>query len=230
LYVSTDTGVTFTAKDSERKWRGVAMSASGQYQTATVEKAYDEETESFYGGGMFVSTNYGDTWTLVKDAPEGEGVDWNSCAVSEGGQRQAAAVYGGGVYTTDDYGVTWTNRTTTRNWGAVAMSGDGRQVYARVSGQSIWRSADYGVTWGQVGPALAWRRLVCSRNGVYQLAGIQNGQLWASGPATRVPGVLTADLALGLGTVGQLLMLNGTQLVFVAGTVTNVLDGDVGTP
>jgi hypothetical protein len=26
------------------------------------------------------------------------------------------------------------------------------------------------------------------------------------------------------------LMLNGTQLVFVAGTVTNVLDGDVGTP
>ena len=110
------------------------------------------------------------------------------------------------------------------------MSGDGKQVYARVSGQSIWRSADYGVTWGQVGPALAWRRLACSRNGVYQLAGIQNGQLWASGPATRVPGVLTADLALGLGTVGQLLMLNGTQLVFVAGTVTNVLDGDVGTP
>jgi hypothetical protein len=45
-----------------------------------------------------------------------------------------------------------------------------------------------------------------------------------------VPGVLTADLALGLGTVGQLLMLNGTQLVFVAGAVTNVLDGDVGTP
>ncbi len=110
------------------------------------------------------------------------------------------------------------------------MSGDGRQVYARVSGQSNWRSVDYGVTWGQVGPALWWGRLVCSRDGVYQLAGIQGGQLWASGAGARVHGTLTVDWAVGLGSVGQLMMLNGTQLVFVAGTVTNVLDGDVGTP
>jgi len=42
--------------------------------------------------------------------------------------------------------------------------------------------------------------------------------------------VLTAGQALGLGTVGQFMILNGTQLVFVAGTVTNVLDPDVGRP
>ena len=42
--------------------------------------------------------------------------------------------------------------------------------------------------------------------------------------------VLTAGQALGLGTVGQFMILGGTQLVFVAGAVTNVLDGDVTRP
>jgi len=42
--------------------------------------------------------------------------------------------------------------------------------------------------------------------------------------------VLTAGQALGLGAVGQFMILNGTQLVFVAGTVTNVLDGDIRHP
>ena len=42
--------------------------------------------------------------------------------------------------------------------------------------------------------------------------------------------VLTAGQALGLGTVGQFMIRGGTQLVFVAGTVTNVLDANVTTP
>ncbi len=42
--------------------------------------------------------------------------------------------------------------------------------------------------------------------------------------------VLTAGQALGLGAAGQFMILNGTQLVFVAGTVTNVLDGDIRHP
>lgn len=35
---------------------------------------------------------------------------------------------------------------------------------------------------------------------------------------------------LALGTAGRFVILAGTQLVFVAGTVTNVLDGDIGHP
>jgi hypothetical protein len=42
--------------------------------------------------------------------------------------------------------------------------------------------------------------------------------------------VLTAGEAFKLGTVGQLMIRNGTQLVFVAGTVTNVLDSNLGAP
>ncbi len=42
--------------------------------------------------------------------------------------------------------------------------------------------------------------------------------------------VVTAGEALGLGTVGQFMIRGGTQLVFVAGTVTNVLDADISHP
>ena len=42
--------------------------------------------------------------------------------------------------------------------------------------------------------------------------------------------VLTAGQALGLGAVGQFMILNGTQLVFIAGAVTNVLDSDIRHP
>jgi hypothetical protein len=42
--------------------------------------------------------------------------------------------------------------------------------------------------------------------------------------------VVTAALAFALGTNGQFMIRGGTQLVFVAGMVTNVLDSDVGTP
>jgi hypothetical protein len=42
--------------------------------------------------------------------------------------------------------------------------------------------------------------------------------------------VHVGDTAIGLGDVGQFMIRNGTQLVFVAGNVTNVLDGDVRTP
>jgi hypothetical protein len=42
--------------------------------------------------------------------------------------------------------------------------------------------------------------------------------------------VHVGDTAIGLGDVGRFMIRNGTQLVFVAGNVTNVLDGDVRTP
>jgi hypothetical protein len=42
--------------------------------------------------------------------------------------------------------------------------------------------------------------------------------------------VHVGDTAIGLGNVGHFMIRNGTQLVFVAGAVTNVLDMDVGTP
>ena len=42
--------------------------------------------------------------------------------------------------------------------------------------------------------------------------------------------VVTVALAFALGTNGRFMIRGGTQLVFVAGTVTNVLDSNIWSP
>ena len=59
IYVSTNYGQTFTAKESNRHWWGIAMSGNGQYQTVVVSY------ETFAGGLTYRSENYGVTWTAV---------------------------------------------------------------------------------------------------------------------------------------------------------------------
>jgi hypothetical protein len=79
-------------------------------------------------------------------------------------------------------------------------------------------------------------------NGVWTLGAVDlNGQARVYPAGGRVDigayesvsdaeAVHVGDTAIGLGDVGQFMIRNGTQLVFVAGAVTNVLDMDVGTP
>jgi hypothetical protein len=227
IYVSSDTGTTWSAKDEARKWTSVSISTNGQYQTATCDQSEDDELHIFYGGGLYVSTNYGDTWTLTE--PE---KPWNHVVVCGNGARQAAVVSGGQIYISSDYGATWTAKATNRAWVGITGSADGKRLSAIVggTGRAIYISTDYGETWAQSGPSNYFGRIACSADGGYQLATIQNGQLWVSRADSKIHGNLTVDWGLGLGTAGQLTILNGTQLVFVAGSVTNVLDNDVGTP
>lgn len=61
-----------------------------------------------------------------------------------------------------------------------------------------------------------------STNDARYLASVTNG-------ASPTFQTVTAD-ALALGVAGKLMIVGGTKLVFVAGTVTNVLDADIGSP
>ena len=51
-----------------------------------------------------------------------------------------------------------------------------------------------------------------------------------AGAVHKGDSVVMAGLALALGTNGQFMIRGGTQLVFVAGSVTNVLDANIGQP
>jgi photosystem II stability/assembly factor-like uncharacterized protein len=174
---------------------------------------------------LYVSSDYGATWILKM--PEH---NWSTVTVCGNGARQAAVVNGGQIYVSSDYGNTWTAKETDRDWRGIAGSADGKRLSAIVASESIFVSNDYGETWTQSGPVRWWGYIACSADGSYQLATIQNGQLWVSRADSKVHGVLTVDWGLALGTVGQFMIRGGTQLVFVAGAVTNVLDSDVGTP
>ncbi len=109
IYVSSDYGATWTAKDSVRNWRGVSVSADGKYQTAVVNN-----------GQIYVSSDYGATWT-AKDSVR----NWRGVSVSADGKYQTAVVNNGQIYVSSDYGATWTAKDSVRNWSGVSVSGGG---------------------------------------------------------------------------------------------------------
>jgi hypothetical protein len=83
MYISSNYGATWTQTATTQVWQAVAMSASGQYQTAVVN--------SSTVGFIYISSNYGVTWTHQTATSQG----WTAVAMSASGQYQTAAVCSG---------------------------------------------------------------------------------------------------------------------------------------
>ena len=91
LDFSNNFAITWTQTATSQSWTAVAMSTTGQFQTAVVN-----------GGYIWTSTNYGVTWNQT-----GTATDWYYLAVSASGQYQVAA-NGNYIYSSSNYGVSWT--------------------------------------------------------------------------------------------------------------------------
>ncbi len=154
IYVSSDYGNTWTAKESNRNWYGVSISSTGQYQTAAV-----------VSGQIYISSDYGNTW-IAKDSSR----NWEVVSVSSTGQYQTAVTNGEKIYVSSDYGNTWTAKESNRQWWGVSISSTGQyQTAAVVSGQ-IYISSDYGNTWTAKDSIRSWRDVSVSSTGQYQTA------------------------------------------------------------
>lgn len=179
VYVSTDSGSTWTARESVRNWSSVAMSTNGQVLAASV-----------YRGKVYVSTNAGVTWN-ARDSDR----NWRSIAVSTNGAVMAAVANGGQVYVSVDSGTNWTARATSELWTSVAMSGDGRKMVASVYGGSLYTSEDMGTNWTSVASPRLWNSVTSSPDGLKWVATEIHGSIWMSsnGGATW-----TANTAAGV--------------------------------
>ncbi len=158
-------GNTWTAKDSDRSWLGVAMSSDGKVQTAADGAP----------GQIYVSTDYGNTWT-AKDSSR----DWRGVAMSSDGKIQTVVVVTGQIYVSTDYGNTWTAKDSSRNWQKVAMSSDGKIQTATVSSGQIYVSTDYGNTWTAKDSSRDWYGVAMSSDGKIQTATDDGGQIYVS--------------------------------------------------
>ena len=93
-------------------WLQTAVSGTGQYQLATSTT------------GLFLSTNYGATWTMVVNVG-----GWTGLSVSASGQYMAALSTTGtyAPYYSTNYGTSWTNSTFNGVAGSfLAISGNGQ--------------------------------------------------------------------------------------------------------
>ena len=100
-------------------WSGVASSADGS-QVIAVQR-------SSAGGGLYRSTDGGNTWT--PNAALGSR-NWSGVVMSADGSTVAATACGGNIYVSQNDGVTWAPQATTQNWEQIAMSDDGTVVAA----------------------------------------------------------------------------------------------------
>jgi hypothetical protein len=85
------------------------------------------------GGKVYVSADYGNTWT-AKDVDR----SWMSVSVSSSGQYQTVCIMGGSIYVSADYGNTWTAKMTDTVlfWYSVSVSSSG-QYQTAIGSDSI---------------------------------------------------------------------------------------------
>jgi predicted outer membrane repeat protein len=170
IYTSTDSGVTWTARESDRNWQSITSSADGSKLAAVAA-----------GGQIYTSTNSGVTWTARESDRR-----WQSITSSADGSKLAAVVLGGQIYTSIDSGVTWEARMTDaiRNWWSITSSADGSKLAAVtgavVSFGLIYTSTDSGVTWTPRETARRWQSITSSADGS-KLVAVDSGDRLVGG-------------------------------------------------
>ena len=199
--------VTATGTSGNRSWYSVAMSATGQYQSAVVGD-----------GNIWTSSNYGVTWTAretrrnwtgISLSSSGQyqtaanmngflyishdfGINWfpkdaardrqgDRCiSLSSTGQYQTATVVDGQLWISNDYGMTWVAKDSNRKWYAISLSSSGQYQSACVITGTIYVSSDYGMNWTSKEQGRVWAGISLSSTGQYQTAVVQGGLIYIS--------------------------------------------------
>jgi photosystem II stability/assembly factor-like uncharacterized protein len=149
---SSDYGNTWSAKTTVPigpeignigvRWSATSISANGQYQNASLNAGGK--------GGVFVSNDYGATWTAKQSYPFFFNTNVREISMSLDGKYQIATAEN--IYTSSDYGVTWRIAYTdyykysSRYWiqnrfwqGGCDVSADGKYQVACLNRSNLFR-------------------------------------------------------------------------------------------
>ncbi len=243
IYVSKDGGETWQPGDApSNHWQGVACSADGNRMIGVCGT-------DFSSGGIYTSTNAGDSWTISN--PPTNGLGWYAVTSSADGTKLAAMMVDlltpagpyGWIYTSTNAGATWI-QTTGMGWPcSLASSADGTKLVAAtgqfgpLSGRML-TSANSGASWETVSNSTgAWSFVAASADGTHLIAAIggdsngpitggiyrstNSGGTWAAGDAPTNDWVSVASSADG----GRLVAaINGGGIYICQTTLARKLD------
>jgi photosystem II stability/assembly factor-like uncharacterized protein len=137
---STDYAVTWTkVNDIDRSWSSLSCDQAGENILATV----------FDSSNVFVSHNYGSTWTSISIP---FGANWVDSAISGDGQYMYIVATGqnaGVIYASTNSGSTWSQLASAPlfSYKSIACDSTGQYVTAVVYPGQVYRSSNYGATW-----------------------------------------------------------------------------------
>ncbi|MDC0977732.1 hypothetical protein OAR19_00575, partial [bacterium] len=206
-YTSTDSGVSWTARDSSRNWQSITSSSDGaklaavayneQIYTSTdsgVSWTERDSSRNWYSitsssdgtklaavdqnGQIYTSTDSGVVWN-EQDSGDG-GYGWKAIASSSDGIKLAAVVDNGQIYTSTDSGETWTARAITKFWQSIVSSLDGTKLAAAAYNGQIYTSTDSGVSWTARDSSRSWNSITSSSDGTKLAACVRGGQIYTS--------------------------------------------------
>jgi photosystem II stability/assembly factor-like uncharacterized protein len=157
MYVSTDSGVSWTTNNLPYQYGGSAtISADGN----TILFA-----NPGYPPHIYASIDTGATWVTNSMPFYIMGI-----AASADGKKLAVPILGGGIYTSTNSGTSWAVTSAPNNsWRAIASSADGNVLVAAANygpAGSIYSSSDAGLTWTSNNVvSLSWNRVASSADG-----------------------------------------------------------------
>jgi hypothetical protein len=170
VYISTNSGVTWRAANvpANNEWQAVACSSDGTRMVAT----------TFSQGGIFISTDSGNTWSNRYSVGYCE-----SIASSANGLKLAAV--GTNIFISTNGGTNWNvSGAPALDWYQIACSADGTTLladqYYSTTDTLLYVSRDSGLTWNPVGQSNAWDAVAMSTDGNKMLASVVNGPIYVS--------------------------------------------------
>jgi len=203
IYLSKDSGATWTTASITGRWRAVASSADGTKLVVAKE-----------AGSIYTSADAGATWVELTN---GAG-EWTSLACSADGTRIVAlehATSPGGrpIHISSDFGITWKKIDAGGDWWkCVASSDDGAKLVAvsngYATGSYIFVSHDSGATWSKrlSDRARRWSSVASSADGSRLVAvdagsgsggqiytSADSGETWTPREANRVWSAVTSS-------------------------------------
>jgi photosystem II stability/assembly factor-like uncharacterized protein len=191
VYVSSDYGQTWTqfVMTSDSTNQGSVYQSVEGFPTAGVCLSYDGRYQTIVSENIYISSDYGVTWTNVSDPTNGfiDG-NWQGVALSSDGMYQTAIDNGGKVYISNDYGAIWTivsqDIMQNKTWVSVAMSATGQYQTILEQNGHIYVSYNYGAQWTRVTDPLVTgkdlRSVSISSNALYQCVVEYGGQIYMS--------------------------------------------------
>jgi len=193
VYTSNDYGNTWRELDiditREDTQNNLYLSIEA-FPTAGVSLSYDGRYQTIAAENIYVSSDYGVTWTDISDpAYEFNDGNWQGVSLSSDGRHQTAIDNGGKVYISNNYGSTWAAVTQdimqNKTWVSVSISATGEYQTILEQNGKIYLSNQYGLFWyistdPLVAEAKDWRSVSISSNALYQCAAEYNGQIYMS--------------------------------------------------
>ena len=129
-----------------------------------------------YGGGVFLSTNNGTSWTEVNNGLTNTLVQ----ALAVSGTNLFAGTYGGGVFLSTNNGTSWTEVNYGLTYTRVqALAVSGTNLFAGTRGGGVFLTTNNGTSWTEVNSGLTHTdvlALAISGNNLF--AGTYGGGVW----------------------------------------------------